>query len=88
MTGVLIYDAIDTASLLINVIWLWCLTAAAAVTALLALTAVSMRAAWMAVRRGVVGAQSAAHATPAPASTETAPEPHTPAWAHRETEAA
>ncbi|MFG3170608.1 hypothetical protein [Streptomyces sp. NPDC048200] len=88
MTALLIFDAIDTASTILNAIAIWIVAAAFVATVAIYTVILTGVVTWRAVTRAVTGAWRAAHATPAPESIEAAPEPHTPTWAHREKEAA
>ncbi|MGQ4350486.1 hypothetical protein [Streptomyces sp. SAS_275] len=78
MTGVLIYDAIDTASLLINVIWLWCVVLAFVTVAAIYTVILTGAVTWHALRKGVTGAWRAAHRFRGPQ------QPPAPSWARTE----
>jgi hypothetical protein len=88
VTALLIFGAIDTASTILNAIAIWIVAAAFVATVAIYTVILTGAVTWRAIRRGVTGAWRAAHAAPAPESIGPAPEPHTPAWAHREKEAA
>ncbi|MER5653470.1 hypothetical protein ABT076_10685 [Streptomyces sp. NPDC002131] len=85
MTALLFVDAIDTGLFLLDVVALWIAGLTAALLLLVLLVVLAVRAGWRAARNGVAVPQEAEHA---PESPEVAPEPHTPAWAHTEKEAA
>lgn len=88
MTALLFVDAIDTASAILDAIFLWIVAAAFVTTVAIYTLILTGAVTWRAIRRGVTGAWRAAHATCAPEVVEPTPEPHTPTWAHREKEAA
>jgi ABC-type transport system involved in Fe-S cluster assembly fused permease/ATPase subunit len=91
VTALLFVDAIDTASTLLNAIFLWIVAAAFVATVAIYTVILTGVVTWRAVTRAVTGAWRAAHATQAPEVAENATEPHTPvqpAWAHAEKEAA
>ncbi|MFD7794356.1 hypothetical protein [Streptomyces sp. NPDC059759] len=88
MTALLVFDAIDTASTLLNAIALWIVAGAFVFTVAIYTVILTGVVTWRAVTRACTGAWRAAHAPRVPEAAETVPEPHTPAWAHTEKEAA
>ncbi|MFJ8995570.1 hypothetical protein ACIRQH_34845 [Streptomyces sp. NPDC102279] len=78
MTGLLIFDAIDTAGRILDAIFLWIVAAAFVATVAIYTVVLTGVVTWRAIRRGLTGAWRAAHH-------RRTPEPHpAPSWAHTE----
>ena len=85
MTALLLFEVIDTASVMADAILAWIIAAAFVVTVVVYTLVLTGAWAWRAVRRDRTGSLAASQPSGAP---ESIPTPTAPSWAHADKEAA